>query len=146
MSHQYNTKESVDSGINVFENIYQGTTSGKFNTSLRLLRHWRGSVFRLVWDTFLVWLICYGLLSLIYHKVLFEEPKSKGMQMFELICVYANRFGNKIDIKFLVGFYVTQVVGRWWAQFMALPIPDFVAIKLVNIIPGTVCIFLIFNI
>ena len=33
---------------------------------------------------------------------------------------------------------VNQVVSRWWDQFMSLPWPDQLAIKLVNFCPGTV--------
>ena len=39
---------------------------------------------------------------------------------------------------FLIGFYVTQVVSRYWDQFMSLPWPDRIAFKLVSNIPGTV--------
>ena len=41
---------------------------------------------------------------------------------------------------FLIGFYVTQVVSRYWDQFMSLPWPDRIAFKLVSNIPGTVSI------
>ena len=41
-------------------------------------------------------------------------------------------------IAFLTGFYVSQVVNRWWDQFMTLPWTDRLALKLVNFCPGTV--------
>lgn len=41
-----------------------------------------------------------------------------------------------IPIVFLTGFYVTQVVARYWDQFMSLPWPDRIAFKLVSYIPG----------
>ena len=43
-----------------------------------------------------------------------------------------------IPITFLTGFYVTQVVARYWDQFMSLPWPDKIAMKLVSFIPGKV--------
>ena len=45
---------------------------------------------------------------------------------------------NMIPITFLTGFYVTQVVARYWDQFMSLPWPDKIAMKLVSFIPGKV--------
>ena len=55
-----------------------------------------------------------------------------------MMSVYTERFGAMEPITFLIGFYVTQVVNRWWDQFMTLPLPDYLAIKLVNFCPGTV--------
>ena len=87
-----------------------------------------------------VWTFIYILLSCVYRHVLFEDPKSR--QMFELICIYAQRYTDWLRplIAFLTGFYVTQVVSRWWDQFMSLPWPDCLAIKLVNYCPGVVSI------
>ena len=79
--------------------------------------------------------ICFDFLLLL--QVLFHHPASR--QMFELICVYAERFSNVIPVTFLTGFYVSQVVSRWWDQFMSLPWPDKIALKLVSFCPGTVC-------
>ena len=46
------------------------------------------------------------------------------------------RFRSLIPITFLTGFYVSQVVSRYWDQFMSLPWPDRLALKLVSYIPG----------
>ena len=51
-------------------------------------------------------------------------------------CIF--RFRHLIPITFLVGFYVTQVVTRYWDQFMSLPYPDILALKLVSFMPGHV--------
>ena len=78
----------------------------------------------------------YCLLSLVYRTVLFHIPKAR--QTFELFCIFCDRFSTLIPITFLTGFYVTQVVNRWWDQFMSLPWPDRLALKLVSFCPGTV--------
>ena len=87
----------------------------------------------------------YILLSFFYRVVWFNDPINR--QMFELICIYAQRYTNWLRplIAFLTGFYVTQVVSRWWDQFMSLPWPDNLAIKLVNFCPGMVRILIIFK-
>ena len=133
----YDTKQSVDSGYNIYRNMYQDTTK-RYSSAFNLLLKWRGSCFRLIGHEILTWAILYGILSFIYHQILFTEPKSRHMQMFEMICIYAERFGAMVPITFLIGFYVTQVVNRWWDEFMSLPWPDYLAIKLVNFCPGTV--------
>ena len=48
------------------------------------------------------------------------------------------RFKILIPIQFLTGFYVGEVVKRYWDQFMSLPVPDRLALKLVTFVPGKV--------
>ena len=48
-----------------------------------------------------------------------------------------------IPVTLLTGFYVTQVVARYWDQFMSLPWPDKIAMKIVAFIPGKVIFDLI---
>ena len=43
-----------------------------------------------------------------------------------------------IPVTFLTGFYVTEVVRRYWDQFMSLPFPDELALKVVTHVPGKV--------
>jgi len=71
----------------------------------------------------------------IYRLILneYEDYKIK----YELFCVYCERFSGVIPISFLLGFYVTQVVSRWWAQFMSLPWPDTLARYMAVYMPGT---------
>jgi hypothetical protein len=78
----------------------------------------------------------YAVISMFYRLVIFNYPVHR--QTFELFCIYTQRFANLIPISFLTGFYVTQVVSRWWDQFMTLPWPDKIAFKLVSFIPGKV--------
>ena len=84
------------------------------------------------------YLICLNLAnSILYRNVLLQYPVAK--EIFEVICVYAGRFSSLIPISFLTGFYVTQVVSRWWDQFMSLPWPDRIAFRLVSYCPGKAC-------
>ena len=53
-------------------------------------------------------------------------------------CIYCRKFDSPTTITFLTGFYVNKVVERWWAQFMSLPWPDQLALKLVAYMPGKV--------
>lgn len=126
------------SSQNIYQNLYKDTTK-KFNGIWHMLLIWKGSVFKLIWHDFAFFFLAYTLLSLLYRHVLFHYPFHR--EMFEMLCVYAGRFSNLIPISFLTGFYVTQVVSRWWDQFMSLPWPDKIALKLVSFVPGKVRYF-----
>ena len=94
----------------------------------------------IIGHTFFGWVFLYSMISFIYRQVLLSPNYEVQRQMFELVCVYANRFLSIIPLTFLVGFYVSQVVSRWWDQFMSLPWPDYLALKLANFCPGHVSI------
>ena len=81
-------------------------------------------------------IINFSFSSVIYRHVWIHDAKSR--QTFELMCIYAEKFSRSLPISFLVGFYVSQVVSRWWQQFNSLPWPDQLALKLANFVPDTV--------
>ena len=56
--------------------------------------------------------------------------------MFEHICVYFGNYVDYIPLGFILGFYVTQVVTRWWSQFESLSWPDTLAHNLIAFMPG----------
>ena len=122
---------------NKYSNDYD-ETNREWSGMIALLCRWHRSLYQLIWRDVLIFLFIYFFLSIIYHTVLVNYPTHK--QNFELICIYADRFRTSIPITFLIGFYVTQVVSRWWDQFMSLPHPDNIALKLVGFIPGRVSI------
>ena len=99
---------------------------------------------KLLWRHVAVWIFFYTILSMTYRFVLFDKPRAK--QMFELISIYAERFGKLVPITILTAFYVAQVVKRWWDQFMSLPWPDRLALKLVTFVPGMVSHCIVFTI
>ena len=131
---QYNTKDEVERAHNIYRNMYRDTT-GRFSATRHLFSMWRASCFKLIWHDLLLWVAFYALLSALYRHIFFHEPQAR--QLFELICVYAERFSGLIPITFLTGFYVSQVVNRWWDQFMSLPWPDRLALKLISFCPGS---------
>ena len=120
---------------NIYDNMYAATNRGCYGF-MSLLFRWKQSVFSLIWHDILIFLVLYFLLSILYRNVLFDYPSYK--QTFEMICIYADRFRSTIPITFLIGFWVSQIVKRWWDQFMTLPCPDNLALKLVAFIPGRV--------
>jgi hypothetical protein len=60
------------------------------------------------------------------------------MEKIVLLLKFEFRFSNKIPVTFMTGFYVANVVSRYWDQFVSLPWPDRLAYKIVTYIPGMV--------
>ena len=127
-------KQSFGEG-NIYSNTYRDT-SKSFIGIYKIFLRWKGSVYRLVWHDLILFMAAYFILLIIYRVVLSHFPTHK--QHFELMCIYAYRFSSAIPITFLTGFYVSSVVSRWWDQFMSLPYPDQLALKLVAYVPGNV--------
>ncbi|GAB1863366.1 Bestrophin homolog [Camponotus japonicus] len=90
----------------------------------KLLLRWRASIYKLVWLDLSVFLITYYSLSGIYRLLLNEDQK----KTFEFVVAYCNEFSDLIPVSFILGFYVTIVMTRWWNQYLAIPWPDSIAV------------------
>ncbi|KAJ8245489.1 hypothetical protein GJAV_G00271280 [Gymnothorax javanicus] len=86
----------------------------------RLLLRWRGSIYKLLYREFIVFALLYSLLSVVYRFFLSDTQK----RYFEKLSLYCDRYAEQIPVTFVLGFYVTLVVNRWWSQFVSLPWPD----------------------
>ncbi|XP_040563588.1 bestrophin-3 [Lepeophtheirus salmonis] len=118
---------------NIYSNIYE-ETSQRFRGFWNLIGVWRGSVTKLIWHDLLLFIFLYFVISAIYRFVLFRNDITR--EWFEIICVFTARFCDMIPITFLTGFYVSQVVTRYWDQFMSLQWPEESALKVATFIPG----------
>ncbi|KYO27169.1 bestrophin-1 [Alligator mississippiensis] len=94
--------------------------NARFCGFYQLLGLWRGSIYKLLYREFLIFLIAYLGLSLTYRFVLAEDQK----RSFEKLVIYCDQYANLIPVSFVLGFYVTLVVTRWWSQYTSLPMPD----------------------
>ncbi|XP_004602862.1 bestrophin-3 [Sorex araneus] len=86
----------------------------------RLLLKWRGSIYKLLYREFIVFALLYTAISLVYRLLLTGAQK----RYFEKLSIYCDRYAEQIPVTFVLGFYVTLVVNRWWNQFVNLPWPD----------------------
>ncbi|XP_017768386.1 PREDICTED: bestrophin-2-like, partial [Nicrophorus vespilloides] len=93
---------------------------------------WRGSVYKLVWRELLAYLFLYYSINLAYRFALNDEQK----RIFEKIRLYFSQQSETIPMSFVMGFYVSLVVKRWWEQYKLLPWPDTLALFLNAAIPG----------
>ncbi|KAL2731801.1 Bestrophin-1 [Vespula squamosa] len=56
--------------------------------------------------------------------------------IFEKIRYYFGNSSESIPMSFVLGFYVSLVVKRWWEQYKLLPWPDNLALFISAAIPG----------
>ncbi|XP_044528717.1 bestrophin-4 [Gracilinanus agilis] len=104
--------------------------NARFGGFSALLFRWRGSIYKLLYKELLVFLGLYGVLSLTYRKLLSQEQK----RIYAQVARYCNRSADLIPMSFVLGFYVTLVVNRWWSQYTSIPLPD----RLMCVVTATV--------
>ncbi|XP_058828042.1 bestrophin-4-like isoform X2 [Topomyia yanbarensis] len=95
-----------------------------FGCFLKLLVRWRGSIYKLVWLDLSCFLLLYYVLNITYRLALDNHQK----QIFEEIVRYCATYSNLIPLSFVLGFYVTIVMTRWWNQYTSIPWPDPIAV------------------
>ena len=110
-------------------------TAGKVGSFFRLLLLWRGGVLKGIWRDLVIYCILYTAISVGYRYGISQNEELK--LNFERMCVYFGKNGDYIPLSFILGFYVTQVVTRWWGQFNSLAWPDSLAMNLLTYMPGS---------
>ncbi|CAG2067043.1 unnamed protein product, partial [Timema podura] len=100
----------------------------------KLLFRWRGSIYKLLWPNLLVYTAVYFTLSVVYRVLLNEEHRL----LFEKIALHCQAYGELIPISFVLGFYVSIVIKRWWDQYICMPWPDNMAMFVSTLVHGQV--------
>ncbi|XP_029969881.1 bestrophin-3-like [Salarias fasciatus] len=98
----------------------------------RLLLRWKGSIYKLLYREFLLFVVLYTVLSVVYRFVLTGHQKT----LFEKLSMYCDKYAEQIPVTFVLGFYVTLVVNRWWNQFVNLPWPDRLMFQISSYVQG----------
>ncbi|KAM6128718.1 LOW QUALITY PROTEIN: bestrophin-4 [Phoenicopterus ruber ruber] len=94
-------------------------TNSRFGGFPKLLFNWKGSVYKLLYKEFIVFVVLYALL-IVYWWLLTEEQK----RLYTKVAQYRNHSTDIIPMSFVLGFYVTLIVNQWWAQYTSIPLPD----------------------
>lgn len=108
-------------GIRPKHNVADGIL-GEIKHNNILLR-WRSSLWKLVWVQLFIYTLLYLAISLVYRLALTEEQA----MAFGRIILWVRASSAQLPLTFLLGFYVSLVVKRWWEQYVKLPWPDEVA-------------------
>ncbi|XP_077461541.1 bestrophin-2a isoform X1 [Stigmatopora argus] len=86
----------------------------------KLLLAWKGSIYKVLYKEFLAFFAMYSAISITYRFFLPQDQK----RYFEKLAIYCNHYASLIPMSFVLGFYVTLVVNRWWNQYTSIPLPD----------------------
>ncbi|XP_066974343.1 bestrophin homolog 24-like isoform X1 [Macrobrachium rosenbergii] len=111
---------------------HEVATCNKFGTFWKLLFRWKGGIYKLVWPELFVYTFLYYICSIVY-RFLLDEPSKRTFEKVSLYCQY---FSDLIPVSFVLGFYVSIVVQRWWNQYQTLPWPDSLALFISTSIHG----------
>lgn len=95
-------------------------SKSNFGTFFKLLARWKGSIYKLIYKESLVYLAIYYALSLTYKFGLSETQKPH----FERLVIFCDRSAQLIPLTFILGFYVSQVMNRWWHVYLSIAWPD----------------------
>ncbi|GMT14730.1 hypothetical protein PFISCL1PPCAC_6027, partial [Pristionchus fissidentatus] len=98
----------------------------------KLLWRWKGSIWKAVYIELLLWLLGYGALSLIYYTYMDEVQK----RYFEALCVFFAKYADLVPLTFMLGFYVSIVISRWWDMFDNIGWIDIPALYISNHVHG----------
>ncbi|VEL37516.1 unnamed protein product [Protopolystoma xenopodis] len=86
---------------------------------LRLLFRWKGSIWRLLLGDLVFFIISYFLVTMAYRYVLISYPNLK--LGFEGFVSYMDKIANLVPVSFLLGFFVSTILTRWWAFVRSIP-------------------------
>ncbi|XP_054269172.1 bestrophin-4 isoform X2 [Macrosteles quadrilineatus] len=103
-----------------------------FGCFLKLLTRWKGSIYKLVWPDLIAFLGIYYSLSALYRFVLDPEQK----KVFEEISEYCETYSNLIPLSFVLGFYVSVIMTRWWDQYQTIPWTSSIAVYVSSCVHG----------
>ncbi|XP_068117522.1 bestrophin-4-like [Hyperolius riggenbachi] len=105
----------------------------KLGTFSRLLLRWKGSIYKLLYREFLIFVTFYFIISVTYRFLLDGQQRI----YFEKLALYCNNYAELIPVSFVLGFYVTLVVSRWWAQYESVPWLDRIMCLVSSNVHGT---------
>ena len=109
-----------------------------FGSFGKILIKWRGSVYKLIYKELVFYLAVYFFLNIMYRLVLCQFVEFVHLRrLFESMKAYCAIQMSSIPMTFVLGFYVSLVVKRWWDQYQVLPFPDSLGIFTVGLIRGT---------
>ncbi|CAG0887085.1 unnamed protein product [Darwinula stevensoni] len=120
-----------------------------------LLARWKGSIYKLIGLDIFIWLLFFYIFNCLYRFLLdanqrrpseylkrilnsYGSGNANVPSVFQKVVVYCRDFNKNIPLTFVLGFYVTTVLNRWWGLWGTLPWPDDVIHYLTTYLRGQV--------
>uniref|UniRef100_A0A915J3J8 Bestrophin homolog n=1 Tax=Romanomermis culicivorax TaxID=13658 RepID=A0A915J3J8_ROMCU len=86
----------------------------------KLLLRWKGSLWKAVWRDLSIFLILYYVINFSYRFAMDDHQRA----YFRKLVIFCDKSSQYIPLNFLLGFFVSTVVARWWEQCNWLTWPD----------------------
>ncbi|CAH8529505.1 unnamed protein product [Schistosoma turkestanicum] len=99
---------------------------------LIILKKWKGSLYKLVWVDLLIYISAYYVLNLSYRFAMNDKQKI----IFEEIVEFCVRTKGDIPISFLLGFFVSGIISRWYQMYLYIPWMNQIALQVAASING----------
>ncbi|VDD90665.1 unnamed protein product, partial [Enterobius vermicularis] len=100
----------------------------------RLLFRWKGSIWKIVFQELLIWMLLYLCISFFYRTDYFLSPQQKVN--FEELAYYLNERLDYIPLTFILGFFVSSIISRWSEIFNNMGYVESQAIFVGNYVHG----------
>ncbi|CAI5445361.1 unnamed protein product [Caenorhabditis angaria] len=101
-------------------------------TFLALVFRWRGSVWKSIWMQYLVWLGLFFLTSFFYRFIFSPSQRVIFVKLVE----YTNSRLSYVPLEFLLGFFVSGVLRRFWYLYDIIGFIDNIACSAATYIRG----------
>jgi len=106
-------------------------------------------VYKLIYKELLAYISLYMVVNLIYRELLVRNSEcdegdvagscrqwKQSRELFESLRTYCHEQLSSIPLTFVLGFYVSLIVTRWWNQYSLLPWPDSMAMYTAGFLTG----------
>uniref|UniRef100_A0A7E4V1K3 Bestrophin homolog n=1 Tax=Panagrellus redivivus TaxID=6233 RepID=A0A7E4V1K3_PANRE len=103
-------------------------------TVVKILCRWRGSIWKAVLPPLFIWILLYLAIAHVYRFLLTDNIKSH----FESLVLYLNTsIDAYIPLTFMLGFFVTIIIGRWSQMLNGIGWIDNAAMAFATFIRGS---------
>uniref|UniRef100_A0A914WQ31 Bestrophin homolog n=1 Tax=Plectus sambesii TaxID=2011161 RepID=A0A914WQ31_9BILA len=101
----------------------------------KLLLRWKGSLWKVIWAELVLWLLIYTLVSLMYRLLLNCDQR----EQFENFVKFWSQYTGEsfVPLTFILGFFVSLVVDRWWSMYQCMGSTETVATLVASYIEGS---------
>lgn len=120
------------STMSVLRDSYKTRATDMLMGESRVMFRWRSSLWKLIWKELLGYTLAFLFISMLYRVALSEEQREST----DRLIFWFREKSTGLPLTFLLGFYVSLVVRRWWEQYCKLPWPDSIAIFLRGLVTG----------
>uniref|UniRef100_A0A915JIL8 Bestrophin homolog n=1 Tax=Romanomermis culicivorax TaxID=13658 RepID=A0A915JIL8_ROMCU len=102
------------------------------DTFFKLLLRWDGSLWKSIWRPVVVYLFFYYSINIIYRFLLNNDQKITFLQFVD----FCEESSGYIPLNFVLGFFVSAILARWWSQCNYISYPDASMLLITTYIQG----------